>query len=154
MKHFLFNLLVTSSLIMGCSSVKNVKSTTIQQGIYGTVTEISGNRMPSPDAPGSAPKGLLTKVFVYETTSLNQVTRVGTSPIYTSVRTKLVSSVMTDSTGFYEITLPVGHYSLFVQLGKGFYANLFDNNNIIAPFSVEEGKVTKANLVVSDKATF
>ncbi len=154
MKHILFNLLLTSSLIMGCSSVKNVKSSTIQQGICGMVTEVKGNRMPSPDAPNNPPKGILTTVFVYETTLLSQVARVGTSPVYTSINTKLVSWVMTDSTGFYEITLPVGNYSLFVQLGKGFYANLFDNNNLIAPFKVEEGKVTKANLVVSDKASF
>ncbi len=140
MKQILFILLSIGSLQMGCSSVKNSTTNTIKQGISGFVTEVTGNRMPSPDAPSAPPKGIQTTVLVYESTNLDQVTQIGTSPEYTVINTKLVASVQTDSTGHFAVPLPVGDYSLFVQEGKAFYANLFDENNRIAPFTVKKEK--------------
>jgi hypothetical protein len=86
---------------------------------------------------------------VYEPTNINQVSRIGTSPVYTAISTKQVASVETDSTGAFTVDLPPGSYSLFVKQGKQFYSNLFDVNNNIAVFTVEEGKLTKADLEVS-----
>lgn len=126
----------------------------IRQGLSGQITEITGNRMPMKDATPAPPKGLVTTVFIYEPTDLSQVSRSGTEPIYTAIRTKLVASVKTDSLGNYSVALDPGNYSVFVKLGDRFYANLFDTNNRIALFSVEAGKVTKANLSVSNKASF
>lgn len=154
MKQILFILLLTSYLPLGCTSVKNSTTKTIEQGISGFVTEVTGNRMPSPDAPSALPKGIQTTVFIYESTLLSQVTRIGTSPEYTVINTKQVASVQTDSTGHFAVALPVGEYSLFVQQGKAFYANLFDENNRIAPFSVKKGEVTLASLQVSKGANF
>lgn len=154
MKQILFILFSFSVIILACSSLKKVKSSPVKQGITGFITEVTGNQMPSPDAPRAIPKGILTTIFVYEPTNITQVTRVGTSTVYTSVNTKWVASVQTDSTGAFTLALPVGSYSLFVQQGKGFYANLFDTNNNIALFVVEEDKLTVAKLTVSVKAAF
>jgi len=154
MKQILFFLFSSGLVILACSSLKNVKSITVKQGITGQIAEITGNQMPSPDAPRSGPKGIRTAVFVYEPTNISQVIRVGTSTLYTAIHTKLVASVETDSAGIFTIALPVGSYSLFVQQGKGFYANLFDTYNNIALFVVEEGKLTVAKLTISSKAAF
>ena len=110
--------------------------------------------MPNPDAPPALPRGIHTTVFIYEPTNITDVTRVGTSPVYTAINTKLVASVETDSTGVFTIALPVGSYSLFVQQGKGFYANLFDTDNNIALFVVEDDKLTTVKLTVSSRATY
>ena len=154
MKQILFFLFSVSVIILACSSVKNVKSTPVKQGINGLVTEVTGNQMPGPDVRPTEPKGITTTVFVYEPTHISQVTRVGTSPVYTAINTKLVASVKTDSTGAFTIALPVGSYSLFVQQGKTLYANLFDTDNHIALFTVQEDKLTTVTLRVNSKAVF
>ena len=154
MKQILFFLLSFSLGIMACSSVKNVNSSVVKQGISGLITEVTGNQMPMKGAKPSVPKGILTTVYLFEPTNITQVNSVGNSSLYTAVNTKLVASVKTDSTGAFIIALPVGSYSIFVQQGKGYYANLFDTNNNIALFTVEEGKLTTVKLTISLKATY
>lgn len=154
MKHnlfFLFSILLT---ILACSSVKKTNSSVIAQGFTGQVTEVVGNQMPMKGGPPVVPKGIATTVLIYEPTHISQVSRLGTSATYTAISTKLVASVDTDSTGNFTIALPVGAYSVFVKQGDRFYANLFDTDNNIALFSVEEGKLTKVNLMVSSGASF
>ena len=110
--------------------------------------------MPMKGAPPVVPKGIVTTVFIYEPTNISQVRRLGTAATYTAIATKLVASVDTDSTGKFTIALPVGSYSVFIKQGGQFYANLFDTNNNIALFTVEEGKLTMVNLAVSSNASF
>ena len=110
--------------------------------------------MPSPDAPVSRPKSISTTVFVYEPTNITQVTNDVNSNLYTSISTRMVASVKTDSAGAFILALPVGSYSIFVKQEKGFYANLFDTNNNIALFTVEEDKLTTVKLTVSSKAVY
>ncbi len=154
MKQILFLVCSISFLLMACSSSKKTKNTAITQGLTGKITELSGNQMPMADAPKPVPKGILTTLYVYESTYRSQVQPVGDAPIYTSIATKRVASVDTDSAGNYTISLPPGAYSVFVKLGDKFYANLFNEKYQIALFTVEEGKLTTANLTVSDKAKF
>lgn len=154
MKHILFFLFAGCLTIIGCSSAKKANSSAITQGITGKVTEFTGNRMPMKDADPAVPKSVVTTVLVYEPTHISQVSRTGTAPVYTAIATRLVASVDTDSTGSFTVALPVGKYSLFIKQGTAFYANLFDTNNNIALFEVEEGKLTTANLTVSSKASF
>lgn len=148
---FLFSILLISG---ACSSMKKAAGNDIKQGIQGTVTEQIGNQMPMKGAEPPVPRGVKTTVFIYEPTRLADVQQLGGSPIYTAIRTKWVASVETDSTGAFQVALPVGSYSLFVKQGNQFYANLFDSLNRIALFEVEEGKLTNAKLSVSSKATF
>jgi len=126
----------------------------ITQGIRGVIIEAAGNQMPMKGASPSVPKGILTTVLIYEPTNIRQVNRSGSSPLYTAISTKPVASVDTDSTGAFIISLPPGSYSLFVKQGAQFYANLFDTNNNIALFTVEEGKITEARLTVSLRANY
>jgi hypothetical protein len=152
MKHILFFTLSLVVIAFGCSSAKKAQTST-DQGLTGRITEVKGNQMPMKDAAPSAGKGVLTKVLIYEPTTISQTTRVGTSSFYTAIHTKQVASVDTDSTGAYTISLPEGSYSVFIQRDKQFYANLFDTGNRIAHFTVEKGKLTTANLVISAGAS-
>ena len=138
----------------GCSSAKKNKSSIIKQGLRGLITEATGNQMPMKGATPQLPRGVLTNVFIYEPTNLTQVTRQGTSPVYTAIHTRLVASVATDSTGAFILDLPVGSYSVFIQHGKQFYANLFDAENNIALFTVEEHKLTTVHLTISAAASY
>jgi hypothetical protein len=130
---------------------------TIKQGVQGLVTQILGNQMPSPES-GTQKKNTgtpyLTTVFFYEPTNINQVNRMESAPLFLSIYTKMVASVSTDSTGAFKAALPVGTYSVFVQVDKKFFANTFDIRNNISLVSVEEGKLTDIKIKVNNAATY
>src|ERR1700680_1462353 len=77
-------------------------------GIEGYIFRISGNRMPSPDSKLSPPKGVKAVLYIYELTSFSQVTKVGESAFYSSIRTRLVQSVTSDDSGYFSVSLPPG----------------------------------------------
>ena len=154
MKQILFSLFAIILINIACSSAKKANSVTEIQGIQGKVTEVTGNQMPMMGAPKAQPKGIKALVFIYEKTNINQVIQIGSSPIYTTINTKQVAFVETDSSGAFIFALPVGSYSLFIKQGNQFYANLFDSNNNIALFTVEEGKLTQVTLQINNRATY
>ena len=123
-------------------------------GIEGYIFRISGNRMPSPDAKLSPPKGVKAVLYIYQLTTLNQVTKVGESAFYSSVGTKLVKTVTSDETGYFYVSLPPGEYSLFTKKDALFYANNFDGDNKIAPIKVVSHKVSQANVNIDYDAVY
>lgn len=125
-----------------------------KQGIAGYVRQVTGNRMPSPDEPPPAPKGIKTTVYVYEKTNLTQVDRTGSEPFYTAIRTKLVRTVQSTGKGYFFVSLPVGSYSLFTRVAGKFYANSFDSENNIAVVTVGKNKVAEAAIKISAGATY
>jgi hypothetical protein len=144
-----FGLVMFSIICFSCHGSKKAASSAVNQGIAGFVKESVGNRMPSPDAPLSEPKGLKTTVYVYEVTNISQVDRTGTSPFYTAIRSKFIKSVETDESGHFAIDLPVGSYSLFTKKDGKFYGNSFDTQNNINLGVVEEHKVTRMDILVT-----
>ena len=154
MKQILFSLFAIILINIACSSSKKANSVSEIQGIQGIVTEVTGNQMPMMGEPKPQPNGIKTTVFIYEKTNVNQVTQIGSSPIYTIINTKQVAFVETDSSGAFTLALPVGSYSLFIKQGNQFYANLFDSDNNIALFTVEEGKLTQVSLQINNSATY
>ena len=154
MKQILFSLFAIIMINIACSSSKKANSVSEIQGIQGIVTEVTGNQMPMMGEPKPQPNGIKTTVFIYEKTNINQVTQIGSSPIYTIINTKQVAFVETDSSGAFTLALPVGSYSLFIKQGNQFYANLFDSDNNIALFTVEEGKLTQVSLQINNSATY
>jgi hypothetical protein len=123
-------------------------------GIEGYIFRISGNRMPSPDAKLSPPKGIKAVLYIYELTSFSQVTRQGESGFYSSIRTRLVQTVTSDDSGYFFASLPPGEYSLFTKKDALFYANNFDGNDHIAPVKVVAHKVSQANVNVDYDAVY
>jgi hypothetical protein len=123
-------------------------------GIEGYIFRISGNRMPSPNAKLSPPKGIKTTLYIYELTNLTQVTKQGESGFYSSIQTKLIQRVESDTSGYFFVSLPPGEYSLFTKKDALFYANNFDGNNQIAPVVVIQHKVTQINVNIDYDAVY
>ena len=123
-------------------------------GLEGFIFRISGNRMPSPDMKPIPPKGIKSTVYIYQLTSLSQVSRVEQSAFYSSIRTRLIQTVSSDSTGYFYTILPPGEYSLFTKKDALFYANNFDGDNHIAPVRVSAGKMTQVNVNIDYDAVY
>jgi hypothetical protein len=165
MRVFLFYIFLVITMGVSCKSSQKGKSSPIttektakvQQGIQGMVFELVGNQMPSPSNTGkknSSGNPYPTTVFFYEPTNINQVIRVNQGPLYNIINTKLVSTVKTDSTGAFIAALPIGSYSVFVQVDKLFFANNFDIRNNISLVTVEANKLSEIKIQVNNKATY
>lgn len=126
----------------------------IKQGVTGFIYEVTGNQMPMKGEELAAPKGTVAEILVYEPTNINQVERAGTSAFYNAINTKYITSISSDSTGKFSVALPVGNYSLFIKIGKQFFANRFNERNDINIYTVEEDKVTEAAININYKATY
>jgi len=153
MRLILFLILGIFLTLLSCKSVKTQQVTTISQGIRGIVEQITGNQMPRIGREPDKPKPFPTTVFFYAPTDLTQVSRVDQTPLYTTIYTKLIATVETDSLGRFTANLPVGTYSVFVQVEKKFFANSFDIRNNISLASVDENKLTDIKILVNHKAT-
>jgi hypothetical protein len=143
-------LLAFSLLTLLTSAYSQAKKT----GLEGYIFRITGNRMPSPDAKLSPPKGIKAVLYIYELTSLSQVTKQGESAFYSSIHTRLVQTVTSDENGYFFASLPPGEYSLFTKKDALYYANNFDGDNHIAPVKVIPHKITQVNVNIDYDAVY
>jgi len=162
MRPILFFLFCILTIFQACKRAQKLKQAEktevlvekVKQGIKGVVQLVSGNQMPSVDQKRSGPKAFPTTVFFYEPTNISQITRHDQQPLFNTVLTKLISTVETDSIGAFSAALPVGTYSVFVQVDKLFFANNFDIRNNISLVTVEEGKLTEIKILVNHNAAY
>ncbi len=154
MYKILFLLTAAFTLLLACKSPKKIQETPVLQGIKGVVNKSIGNQMPRIGQTPSIPKPFPTTVFFYEPTNTSQVNQIGTSPLYRAIFTKLIATVETDSAGVFTAKLPVGNYSVFVQVDKQFFANSFDIRNNISLVIVEAGKITDVKITVNNAASY
>lgn len=125
-----------------------------KSGIKGHLYRVSGNQMPSPGEPKTAPQGMKTMLYVYELTNISQVSRSEGSPFYRTISTKVIKEIESGDDGSFQVKLDPGQYSLFVKKGDLFYANIYDGNNNIYPVKVSKGKMTEVDFRVDYDASY
>lgn len=126
----------------------------VKQGVFGKVTWIEGNMMPSPDAPKSVGAGGIEReIRIYEAVTFKEVQ--GEAPLFTSIKGKLVKTVKSNAKGFYECELPAGEYSIFtVEEGAKLFANNSDGDGKINTVKIENGKVVQLDIQINYKAAY
>lgn len=126
---------------------------TIKQGIAGKVWFWEGDFM-----PGDPPTGTITPVkrdvLVHMPTHIDSVEQPGFSPFYTSISTSLVAETSSNDSGFFQIHLEPGQYSIFVLEDTLFYANGFNGQGIIYPVSVYNDSVTQIDFDITYASTW
>jgi hypothetical protein len=125
-----------------------------KQGVKGTVFVVTGNQMPSPDVPIGEPKAHQTTLYFFEKTNLQQVDRQNSSSFYTAVHSKFIKEIRTNANGRFKIRLEPGEYSVFTKKGDLYYANIFDQDNTIAPVKVVAGKFSEIIIKVDHQAVY
>ena len=136
---------------------KNKKSVTIKQGVWGTVTERTGNWMPGPGRPSKSAKEypIQCEIKAYELTSFFDLERNGNSLEITNIPTKLVAATTSNDKGFFEMELQPGKYSLFVIKNGEIQhsALIMDVDNNVNKIIVNDEFASESNLIV-DKAAY
>lgn len=109
---------------------------TIDRGVYGTISLYTGNCMPS-----TADRESSCEVHPVETTVLirEPVSREAMAGRYVAEATTLVERTHSDEDGWYEIALPPGVYSVFVEDGDKEYCQRSDDRGRMCPIVIEDG---------------
>ena len=126
----------------------------IKQGVYGNVVWMQGNMMPSPDFPNRGKgKPIYRIINIYEQTNLSQVK--GNGPLFMSIDSKLIKTVRSNQSGFYEVKLLPGKYSIFTVEEDGkLFANSFDGEGFINVFEIKANEVVNLDIAINYKAFY
>jgi len=124
---------------------------TISQGAWGNVWFWEGDFMPF--GWGNITP-VVRKIYAYQLTNLQQVDQVPYSPFYRRIFSQVVDSALSNSTGFFQISLAPGRYSFFVKEDSLFYANGYDGTGNILPATVKKDSLTQVQLDITYKATY
>jgi len=121
----------------------NAGKVSIQNGIAGTISRITGNCMPSIGEDSDCVEVPVERtIWIYAYTLQNQASR-DQDGYYSDIQTDLIETAQSDDEGFYEIALPAGTYSVFIEEDGKPYANGLDGQGGINPVEVPtQGVVT------------
>ena len=149
-----FILLGFSIMLQSCCTSRKEAGLALNQGIRGYVRELKGNQMPGPGRQPDTPRPISATVYIFSVATTAQVKAEQGSPFYTEINTELISSVVSDTAGFFAAHLPPGRYSLFTKVDGKYFANTFNEKNEIAMVEVVSGKMTDADILVNAKAVY
>jgi hypothetical protein len=114
---------------------RNADKVSITQGIWGDVWFWSGNFQPACIAGTVVP--VSRELLVHELTPLDSViVAPGGAPFYSEIHTPLIATTQSDASGFFQVDLAPGTYSIFVREDSLFYANSGDGSGNIWPVTV------------------
>lgn len=136
--------------------IDNAAKVTITSGIWGTVSSMEGNCMPMIPPSTSTCKNCPVKrtVKIYEYTMPDQATPSSNSTIFfDSFSTQLVAQVDTDDNGFFQTSIPAGHYTIVIIENGKLYAIGRDGQGGLSPITYSGGK-QNVNLTMTYKAVF
>jgi hypothetical protein len=134
----------------------NAKKVSITNGVWGTVSSVEGDCMPTVPACNSCCRNCPVKrtVKIYEYTTINDaVTNDPYGTFFDSFTTRLIAQVDTDDIGFFQTNIPAGHYSIVVVENGKLYSNTRDGQRGISPFTLTTG-TKNVNLTMTYNATF
>ena len=153
-------ILVTAMLVSGCEKDQglpesNQGQATITEGAYGTLLFREGNCMPVIDPTVCKEYPVKRKIYFYEATNESEaVPAASHSTFYTTVSSTLVATVETNSTGFFQVHLHPGKYSMFIKEDGKLWANGIDEQDHIMPVTINANALTEKNIVIDYKAVY
>lgn len=130
---------------------RNTAKVSIEQGIWGDIWFWKGNFMPV--GRGDICQ-VQRRVYIFEPTTRENVEQVGYSPFFTNVHTNLITTVDSDVSGFFQVELDPGTYSLFIKEGDNYYSNSYGPGGEIFPVTVTEGEVSEVLINITTEASF
>ena len=134
----------------------NAKKVTITSGIWGTVSNMEGDCMPTVPPSTNTCKNCPVQrtIKIYQYTLQANATPSDNSPVFfDSFNSPLVAQVDADENGFFQVNIPSGKYSIAVVENGNLYAKSLDGRGGLNPFTYTSGR-QNINIVMTYKAVF
>lgn len=128
------------------------------QGVTGNITWIEGNQMPKKTASGEPLTtnlgGIPVKriVRIYPLLNISDVSME--NGLIQNLAYSPITEVESDENGNYSLQLNPGRYSVFTVEVGGLFANVFDSQGNIQPFTIREGEWIRCNILIDYQAVF
>lgn len=139
-------------------STKKTPETDTGGGIRGQVFWVEGNRMPQANQSAGQPGFPPEKKPIQRTLRIHQLTHINQASLgdylFGDIETALVAEVQTDESGFFEVPLPPGTYSLFTVEENGYFANVFDLDSYVHPVTVTENAWETTQITINYMASY
>jgi hypothetical protein len=136
-------------VVLNCNSVG--ENHTLTQGVHGKILLWEGDFMPTTPTGTKIP--VQREVYVYELTNDQQTTTVDLC-FFSEIRTKFITRITSDASGYYQVQLNPGKYSIFIKENSFFYANSWDGYGNIMPIEVFADSVSLLDIDITYKASF
>jgi hypothetical protein len=169
--------LLVSSLVISCKSTRQIDGAPVEeeapgaknkpietspsttgQGIRGQVFWVEGNRMPQANVSGEPATHPPKKKPVQRTVRIHKLTHINEASLgdylFGDIETTLVAEIQTDESGFFEVRLPPGSYSLFTVEEKGYFANVFDLDSYVHPVTVKRNAWETTQITIDYMASY
>jgi hypothetical protein len=133
----------------------NSSRVTITQGLWGDVLFYEGEF--GGDDPDGKIEPIVRTIYIYEPTHNKRVTWQNSEfgAFAGSIATRLIDSTTSDETGFYQIALPPGKFSLFVREEYGLYApHLNLSTGELGTVQVYPERLTRFNIRINYAARY
>jgi hypothetical protein len=122
--------------------------------IFGQVTFVQGNMMPSPDGPKSGGQPVRRQIGVFKLTSFRQTKTGIRTGFFAAMGSRPVLTTWSAKDGNYRLRLKPGTYSVCVREAGQWYANLSDHLGHINPVIVQQDSTIHHDLLINYKAVY
>ncbi|MBS7564303.1 carboxypeptidase regulatory-like domain-containing protein [Mucilaginibacter sp. Bleaf8] len=141
--------LIGCGLFIACKAKKRTPSATLLQGhIY----YLSGNQMPGPGRTTGKSRGVKREILIYRPTTSKGTS--GQMPLFSQINTKLVARTQSNASGYYQVKLPAGKYSVFIKEENGFFAAEADGEEHLNPVVIPAGHPLTKDFTITLHAAF
>lgn len=138
---------------MACAQLSPNLSKLTNTRIEGRIFEKLGNAMPAKGGHAGKGSPLSTKVYIYKILRLAQLENQN-GTFCKKINGILVDTALSDSTGYYQIVLKPGQYSIVVGYENGYFIPYFSGIDGVAYIQIEPNKSTPLNITVNQKASY
>jgi len=109
-----------------------IPTPSVSQGLYGRVTLYGGNCMPGAGGCKTSPVSRI--IYIREPVMMGAMERT-----YLKEKTNLIKQIRSDNNGNYQVELPVGTFSVFVEDNGKEYCNSFGGQGEVCQVKVGTG---------------
>ena len=131
---------------------------TINQGVFGTVSWWSGDFMPTIDGcgPSGTIEGYSDSVFVYSAFKFSDTLLFdGQFGTFLNVTAPLFGKTLSTSTGFYQISLPPGDYTILFRVsGDTLWGGYGAGDGSVMKVTIQESVATEFDCGITLNAYF
>ncbi|MCM0081131.1 carboxypeptidase-like regulatory domain-containing protein [Geomonas sp. Red32] len=127
---------------------------TINQGIFGVVRFWKGDFQPFDSEKHSSISPVQREVLAYKVITIRDIDPFWSGPFLTQIPGELVGKTSSDASGFYEMSLPPGVYSVIIKEGSNYYINRFGGYGLVNPVQVVPGAVVNLDINIQYQAAF
>jgi hypothetical protein len=146
---------IIASLFLLTISCARLPKSSSESNFSGHIYEQKFNNMPMSDKTKSKGIPIVSTLYIYEPTRLNQIVDgLVPGPIVSKINSILVDSVSSDNSGAFSMYLKPGKYSVFVKYENGYYVPFYSGKDWASIIETKPNEKTELDIQVKANSSY